>query len=1468
MNKTIYLLLFYLLSSHSAKAQSANQYHLTNDEKIYISTDRYLYETKEYLNYSLFVHRYGSETLHSNKVKVWLENTKGAILDSAFAIIGQKNQFSGRFRLPRKGGMFFIKAQTILQSKFANKTIVSKEIYVQSYYEQKVSVQIRTNKKNYSSSQAITGRLECLKPGGEPLAMNKVICQLMQNGSVIQESILHTNQDGKVNYELQLPAYSDSTKSIFYVLCKTFFRGSPYSASKKLVTQQKEFRAEAFFGHGNTGYIAGVKNKVVIKTKDKQGNPYDIKAILKDSKGDTISKFESFKNGLGSFEFIPKKNEVYQLKQGTKTILVLGESLNPFGINCRVGNNMVKAKIVGLNKAALLGVVATLDNVVIYSNYHSADEMVNFGFGSKKGVLSVQLSYNGKPICQKVLFVGRENMKEIQSNLDDPFYLKDKLNSLEFSHPNHVESRFSVAIVKESNFNQIESKSHNVVSWVYLGSEFTEEIDEPQYYFDDEFDKSSHTLELLMNTLAGSWIKDFNSGKVILNQNVQPNDEIVLKGKVNYRNAWGEWKKPRNLMVMVKNTSISAVVDKSGYYTLSLPATYANSTISLIAKKGNFSSGERYINLNYYIDVAACFNSAQPMVSKTENADSFKFQLSATPNIFKEEYKRTIRTAHPIAGKSIVAGASRSPGAIISGAMSSVNSGAYGGMSFLGSRTNSTAHVVDGVRVRSGSSGIARESSRVTVLQGACLRASGSSFIDRESSAYNMHEITNSTGASFGMVGYSHMAFFSQSSYPLSHYSSYSYSMEYLSFTVKRSYAKRSYSMGPRINKKFTAFWNPFVKTNEIGKSKINLSRILSAGAYVILVEGLDKFGKPFYLKKRLEIRDKLSIDYKLPNYMFLNDTANVQVSVTNYSKNVERIYINIKDKVSASRVIILEPDSTKTVYLPIISEAVNHENRYLYVTDSDKTYFYKNISIPVVQREKITKSILSGDGTREMKVDLSNVKKGSIKFKIKSYSNMNAQLIDMVNRLIRQPYGCFEQVSSANYPNLIALQNMQTRGEGNSQKARQLKNYIYNGYNRLVAYETPQKGFEWYGRNPPHQSLSAYGLLQFNIMKKMGLQVDDNMFSRNLDWLWSQRNEEGGFKFRKGKYGFSRANASVNNAYITYVLSRISDYDLSQQKELISDDVAQKFDAYKLALLANAFYHTGDIDRARSNLEKLNKHFKSKNFKDLKAEQSFVCSYGRPLDLEILGLSLQLAVHLKSYEIAGEIRSVILGSINSRGYFGNTQATVLCLEGLNLYAKSTDGKYTSSYKIWVNNKMVKEYELKDFRDFVNLPINTLAKGMNTIKVETKGKSFPYQLELERIPLEKDKIHPNLGLKVKMNVDSVAIGSFTPMTITIKNKTNRMLGQVVASVGVPACFNIPTEELRQMVKQGIIDYYEIDKEKLHIYLLGMNPHQEKQISINWRVDISGSFNFGNVTAMEYYQPEVFSKVVLPAIKVE
>ena len=117
----------------------------------------------------------------------------------------------------------------------------------------------------------------------------------------------------------------------------------------------------------------------------------------------------------------------------------------------------------------------------------------------------------------------------------------------------------------------------------------------------------------------------------------------------------------------------------------------------------------------------------------------------------------------------------------------------------------------------------------------------------------------------------------------------------------------------------------------------------------------------------------------------------------------------------------------------------------------------------------------------------------------------------------------------------------MGIRASGKSNPAIEQKamNYIRKGYERLISFETSQGGFEWFGKTPPHETLTAFGILEFTEMKTVYPEVSQAMIDRTVKWLLSRKDGKGGFKkSNKGYDSFASSPADVANAYIVYALA------------------------------------------------------------------------------------------------------------------------------------------------------------------------------------------------------------------------------------------------------------------------------------------------------------------------------------------
>ena len=143
--------------------------------------------------------------------------------------------------------------------------------------------------------------------------------------------------------------------------------------------------------------------------------------------------------------------------------------------------------------------------------------------------------------------------------------------------------------------------------------------------------------------------------------------------------------------------------------------------------------------------------------------------------------------------------------------------------------------------------------------------------------------------------------------------------------------------------------------------------------------------------------------------------------------------------------------------------------------------------------------------GEQEVVVELpDDVVDGSLVVSLHAFPSALADLEGGVAGILREPSGCFEQTSTSNYPNVMSLTYMQEEGVADPALTRRARDLLKKGYGRLTGYECSTKGYEWFGSNPGHEALTAYGWMQFRDMAAV-YDVDEQMIERTAKWLLDQ---------------------------------------------------------------------------------------------------------------------------------------------------------------------------------------------------------------------------------------------------------------------------------------------------------------------------------------------------------------------------
>ena len=187
--------------------------------------------------------------------------------------------------------------------------------------------------------------------------------------------------------------------------------------------------------------------------------------------------------------------------------------------------------------------------------------------------------------------------------------------------------------------------------------------------------------------------------------------------------------------------------------------------------------------------------------------------------------------------------------------------------------------------------------------------------------------------------------------------------------------------------------------------------------------------------------------------------------------------------------------------------------------------------------------------GQQEVTIDVpQSVIPDTLEVTLSAYPSTIATLQSGLEGILREPSGCFEQASSSNYPNLLLMQYLDEHKVVQPEIARRGKKFLASGYAKLTGYECKNRGFEWFGADPGHEALTAYGLMEFRDMARVH-QVDRSLIDRTAEWLLARRDGKGGFQ-RNSKQldGFGGAPDTITNAYIVWALSEAGESDIDRE--------------------------------------------------------------------------------------------------------------------------------------------------------------------------------------------------------------------------------------------------------------------------------------------------------------------------------
>ena len=712
----------------------------------------------------------------------------------------------------------------------------------------------------------------------------------------------------------------------------------------------------------------------------------------------------------------------------------------------------------------------------------------------------------------------------------------------------------------------------------------------------------------------------------------------------------------------------------------------------------------------------------------------------------------------------------------------------------------------------------------------------------------------------------------------------------------------------PRSDFAETLAWQPVIVTPSTGKATIDFSLSDDVNAYRVLVAGHTLDGRIGAIERTIEVRKPFALDPKLPQEISSSDKLDVPVIAINGTDLARTANVNVTAEgfkiggadsfemalpagASLRKLLRLTPQKPEGEFKIELAGKVGQ--------DRDSVVRKLTVVPEGFPASEAKSDVLEQKMFASLKLPKAIVP-GTLKAKVNVFPNTLSEVQAGLESMLREPNGCFEQTSTTNYPNVLVLDYLNETNQAKPEVSKRAKELLDSGYGKLVSYECimerdGKEGYEWFGgSNPPHEALSAYGLLQFTDMARVH-PVDADMMKRTKKYLMNARDGNGGFKKNSRALDtFGYAPAPLTNAYILWALTESErnaeaksdlDKEVNAAFELTKTGDSAK-DPYILGLVANVLINRGRKDDGTAILKSLAKMQAKDGVLD-GAKTSITNSGGEALQIETT--SLAVLGWLKVNE-TGAFRTNVDAACkwigtkrSSYGGYGSTQSTILALKSLIEYARSSkrpaeDGTVT----VKVNGHVVgtKSFTTKQSGPItVDIPDadKLFADGSAEIAVETDAKqAYPCTVYWEcrtSQPLSAEECP--IRLSTSLAKAEVNEGEAVRVDVKVANLKGKQDGMVTAIVGLPAGLKVP-EDMKQLrlltdkPKDGTrakVSYFEKRGRELVFYWHGLDEKQEVNFAFDAIADVPGEYSGPASRAYLYYVAEHKNWVAPLAIKI-
>jgi uncharacterized protein YfaS (alpha-2-macroglobulin family) len=695
----------------------------------------------------------------------------------------------------------------------------------------------------------------------------------------------------------------------------------------------------------------------------------------------------------------------------------------------------------------------------------------------------------------------------------------------------------------------------------------------------------------------------------------------------------------------------------------------------------------------------------------------------------------------------------------------------------------------------------------------------------------------------------------------------------------------------PRVRQWFpeTLLWRPELITDDAGHANLDLDLADSITNWRLSASAVDANGRLGAGKSDIRVFQPFFVDMNLPVALTRGDEISLPVVVYSYSDRPQSVKVTLDTGGkwftlldTPSKHLDLKAGEVASVWFRIRVTGMGFHDLQVVargsglggVADAEKRTIEVVATGPVV--EKTTNGSLDQPANVSVTMPPDAVA-DSGKLIVKIYPSKFSEVVEGLDGIFQRPYGCFEQTSSTTYPNVLALSYLRATGKAVPDVEAKAREYINLGYQRLVSFEVPGGGFDWFGQPAANPVLTAYGLMEFQDMSKVA-NVDPALISRTRNWLLSQRKADGSWNTPQMRFDDGLGGSVLHGggpdpnlattAYIAWaVFGAGNSVDVAPTLDYLRrQPIEQINDPYVLAVLANAL-ESIDPSSASPVLDRLaqlpqtSADGKQAWWSQSAGQSTAFYGSGEAGSVETTAMSaLALINGHRDGQLSRQALSWLVSKKDSTGTWSSTQATVLALKALVAGSGKPIGPQAARHiHLSLGDGYAQDITIapdqSDVLQQIDLSAHLRGGANNITLADTTGSDSGYQIAFSyHTPQYPAPANEPLGISIDYDRTDLTVGQTITATATIVNHMPATAPMILLDLPLPAGFSTDATEFENMVKAGQIAKYQITPRSVIVYLRALAPDQPMSLQYRLTATMPVKISVPAASVYEYYDP--------------